>query len=141
MSPNYILSCAVLAVLLCLAGSLRYGGAQGTSVPAADHTGGGIPYLSGGVGRDEQEALQAVRGDYNLHVTFAQRDGHYLSDVHVTILDDHGATLLEAVAQGPWLLTNLPPGKYSVSAALRGKAQQRIIQVPAVGQAAVYFYW
>ena len=95
---------------------------------SAEHTSTGIPYLSGGVGLDERDALRAVSGEYNLHVTFAQREGNYLSDVHVAIQNANGATLLETVPQGPWLFTKLPPGRYTVIA-----GHQR--QSPAVSRA------
>jgi hypothetical protein len=141
MSTNQMIICGALAVLLSLGGIPRYGRAQGTAVPPVERTASGIPYLSGGVGLEEQDALRAVSGDYNLHVTLAQRDGHYLSDARVTIRDGNGATLLETVARGPWLFTTLPPGKYTVTADLQGKAQQRLTQVPAAGHAEVNFYW
>ena len=141
MSANNIIICGSLVVLLSLGGSSEYGRAQETSVPSVEHTATGIPYLSGGIGLDEQDALRAVSDDYNLHVTFALREGNYLSDVHVAIQNVNGATILETVSQGPWLFTKLPPGKYTVSVDSQGKAQQRTTQVPTEGHAEVYFYW
>jgi len=141
MSKNHIILCASLIVLLYGAGNLRYVYGQGTPVPAAERTATGIPYMSGGVGLDERDALRAVSGDYNLQVTCALREGNYLSDVHVLIQDATGATVLETIPQGPWLFTKLPPGKYTVMATSQGQAQHRSTHVPMTGRAEVYFYW
>jgi hypothetical protein len=141
MIKNNIIVCGSLVVLLNVGGSLKYGYAQGTPVSSAEHTSTGIPYLSGGVGLDERDALRAVSGEYNLQVTFAQRAGNYLSDAHVAIQNATGATILETVPQGPWLFTKLPPGRYTVIADINGKAQQYLAHVPAAGHAEVYFYW
>lgn len=48
----------------------------------------GIRYVSGGVGMTQQEALKAMRKDYNLLLTFAvKKSGAYLADVQVRIQD------------------------------------------------------
>jgi hypothetical protein len=106
-----------------------------------EHTATGIHYLSGGVGLDERDALRAISSDDNLHVTVAQREGNFLSDVHVAIQNAKGVTVLETVPEGPWLFTKLPPGKYTMIAEIQGKAQQRVTHVPTMGHAEVYFYW
>jgi hypothetical protein len=141
MSKNNVTLCGAVAVLLYIGGGPGCGYAQGPTVPSVEHTATGIPYLSGGVGLDERDALRAISSDYNLHVTFAQREGNFLSDVHVAIQNARGVTVLEAVPQGPWLFTKLPPEKYTVIAEIQGKAQQRVTHVPTTGHAEVYFYW
>ena len=40
----------------------------------------------------------------------------YISDVPVTISDESGKIVLDTVAEGPFLLVKLPPGKYSLDA-------------------------
>jgi len=120
MSKNNIVLCSSLVVFLYGGGNLRYAYAQGTPVPSTERTATGIPYVSGGVGIDEWDALRAVSGDYNLRVTCALREGNYLSDVHVTIQNATGATVLETIPQGPWLFSKLPPGKYTVIANSQG---------------------
>ena len=141
MSKKTLTLCALLMVFVAVGGGLHYGYTQGTPGPAAERAATGIPYLSGGVGLDEREALRAVSGGYNLHVTCALREGNYLSDVHMAIQNAEGATVLETIPQEPWLFTNLPPGTYTVVASSQGKVQQRITHVPTTGHAEVYFYW
>ena len=48
---------------------------------------GNIPYLSGGVGLDEREALNQMSRDYDLKLSFAVTGGNYLGDVAVEVRD------------------------------------------------------
>jgi hypothetical protein len=101
----------------------------------------GIPYVSGGIGLDEREALTRMSPDYNLKLSFAVTSGNYLGDVPIVIRDAGGKVVLEAVSEGPWFLTKLPPGKYNVTAKLMGQIQQRSVQVSAGGQSQLSFFW
>jgi hypothetical protein len=84
-------------------------------------TQGEITFVSGGVGVEELNAIQAIRSDYNLSLLFsAQGTGEYLSDVKVNIKDSSGNTLLETVSDGPMLFARLKPGRYTVTADLEG---------------------
>ncbi|HOP41602.1 MAG TPA: hypothetical protein PLI53_11225, partial [Geobacteraceae bacterium] len=48
-------------------------------------TQGNITFVSGGIGRDEREALKKIEDDYNLRLLFAARDSReYLADIKVT---------------------------------------------------------
>lgn len=104
-------------------------------------TEGGIVYLSGGIGLEEREALRAAARAYTLLLSFADRTGHYLSDVQVVIADAAGNTILEAVSQGPWFLVQLPPGTYTVVATTSGITQRQAARVRTARQTQLYFYW
>jgi hypothetical protein len=102
----------------------------------------GIPYVSGGVGIDEREAFAAIGKDYSLKLMFAIKSREYLSDVKVEISDGIGKKVLEAVADGPWFFTNLPPGKYTVTVTMMGKAQQSGVNIGKdKRQITLRFYW
>jgi len=102
----------------------------------------GIPYVSGGIGVDEREAFAAMGKDYSLKLMFAIKSGEYLADVKVEISDSIGKKVLDAVADGPWFFTNLPPGKYTVTVAMMGKAQQNGVNIGKVKkQTTLRFYW
>jgi len=102
-------------------------------------TDGGIPYLSGGIGLDEREALDFVSQDYNLKLIFAMADGNYLSDVEVQIKDQEGKTVLAATSQGPWFFAKLPPETYHVYATTPGRSQEKVSQAPSAGQTRISF--
>jgi hypothetical protein len=102
----------------------------------------GIPYVSGGVGVDEREAFAAMSKDYSLKLIFAIKSGEYLSDVKVEISDSIGKKVLEAVADGPWFFTNLPPGKYKVNVTMMDKTQQNVVNIGKdKKQTTLRFYW
>ena len=126
-----------IVLLIGLAGSLTGFGASGLEVQFA----GDIRYVSGGIGKAEQLALKEARPDYNLHLTFAHRGGAFLARVPVSIRNESGHVVLEAVSRGPYLLARLPAGDYRVSATNDGNVQTRNISVAPDGPASLRFYW
>ena len=125
------------AFLLLLA--LTSAGGRAADAPAA--AGGQGKFISGGVGEDSNARIQALTKDYNLRLLFAAKDGHYLADVAVTITDARGAKVLETVSEGPWLLTNLAPGKYEIAASYDGKPVTHATTIPASGRREIFFRW
>lgn len=102
-----------------------------------------VPYVSGGVGLDEREALlqEAKQEGYNLKVVAAVSGGAYLADVRVSIADGQGKQVLEAAMDGPWLFAKLAPGRYTVTASDGQQSQKRTVNVPAIGTREVIFRW
>ena len=80
---------------------------------------GQTQFISGGIGKDESEAILQARSSWSLTLELTQAadaKAEYISDVQVTIKDKLGNTVLDTIAEGPYLLVNLSPGKYSVDA-------------------------
>lgn len=125
---------AALAVAVALFGGVAMGQAGG---PAK------IDYLSGGVSLDEREVLAGRGKEFNLKiVTAAERSGAYLSDVRMKVIDTRDAkVLVETTMDGPWLLAQLPPGKYVLEATYEGKTLKKTIAIPKDGNREAYFYW
>jgi hypothetical protein len=93
-------------------------------------TQGDVTFVSGGVGGDEWDAMQAVRAEYNLRMLFTvQGTGEYLSNVTVKITDAKGNVYLETVAEGPLCFVKLNPGRYTITADLDGKSFQKKVTV------------
>ena len=101
----------------------------------------GIPYVSGGIGLDEREALSATASEYNLKIVFALKEGNYLADASVLIKDAQGKTVLDAVSDGPWFYARLPAGQYAVTATMMEKANTEKVQIKPAGQSVLHFYW
>lgn len=89
----------------------------------------GVAFISGGIGIDAQEQLKAREKEFNLKLVFTLTEGNYVSDVSVTIRNAAGKTMVEHVADGPFLMAKLPAGAYSVTAAYEGKTQTRKVAV------------
>ena len=103
---------------------------------------GGIAYVSGGVGKGEQQAIKDMRKDYNLQLLFAAKDtGEYLADVAVKIQDGAGKKVFETVSAGPFFLAKLPPEKYQVTADFHGKPLTRSVSVQTGGILDLNFSW
>lgn len=105
-------------------------------------TQGEVAFVSGGVGADEQSALQAMRSDYNLGLLFSVRgNGEYLSGVKVRITDSRGNTLLETVSDGPKLFARLKPGRYVVEVERDGRAFHQAASVGGRQMTSLSFAW
>ena len=100
-----------------------------------------MPYASGGVGVEERDRLKSMATDDNLALSFALENGHYLGGAEVSIKDDKGKELLEAVSDGPLFFTKLPAGHYVVEATAMGKTITRAVHIASGGQAHIFFAW
>lgn len=74
----------------------------------------GIDYISGGIGEEEQKMIKSVASDFKLQITFASKDGSYLSGVKVSILDANANNIIETGPTGPLFRANLGSGNYVV---------------------------
>jgi hypothetical protein len=106
---------------------------------------GDISWISGGIGEDESSAIKAAGPGYALWISFTSRiEGKdaYTAPDQVTILKADGAPVLDLKPSGPYLLLDLPPGRYKVSAGsaahsntqtvdiVRGKHKRLVFSVP-----------
>lgn len=102
----------------------------------------GVVYVTGGVGADQQQALNKYRNDHNLHITFAQRKtGDYLSNVHVNIADKDGKTLVDIDDAGPILLAKVDAGTYRISVRYNDAKQNKVTTVRNDQRRDLVFYW
>lgn len=102
---------------------------------------GGAPYVSGGVGDESIERLNAQAGQFNLKLVFALSAGDYVSDVGVSIADAKGRIVLAGTSDGPWFYTRLPAGSYRVSATLAERTVKRQVSIGRSGLKTVDFRW
>ena len=124
----------LLALALCLAGS-----AQAVQEGATSQ---GYRYLSGGVSEEEQVSLHAQRERFSLWViTAAKKSGAYLSDVRVKVTDSQQQVVFDAPLDGPWLLIDLPLGRYVVEARVNGETQQRVTTIHPGDHHQAFFYF
>jgi len=75
----------------------------------------GTPLLTGGVSEEERDEMRHELGPYNVWLAFVERDtGNYVTGVKVSMIDNKGNAVVDTVADGPWLLAEVPPGLYTV---------------------------
>lgn len=96
-------------------------------------TQGTIQYVSGGIGKDESDAMKQAGADYPLLLEFASTakgaqdgngKGEFVADVDVAIRDASGKEVLHTQVDGPLLLVRVPPGRYALTAEWHGVRKQ-----------------
>ena len=100
-----------------------------------------VPYVSGGTGVDERQALLAKERDFNLKIVVAETSGDYLADVRVVIESAKKERVLETKMEGPILLAKLVPGAYTIRATSYKRAQTKPVTITAEGLRRVDFRW
>jgi hypothetical protein len=106
---------------------------------------GAVRYRTGGVGRTEAEAMRADGQHYPLALQFLVRDGQsfqYTSRVTVEIAGARGEKLLGVTSDGPFLLADVPPGHYHITAISDdGRPQTREVDVVSNAHKDLQFVW
>jgi len=113
---------------------------EGTLPPQRSQ--GSVTYISGGIGKDESDAMKEAASRYSLAIEMASPASpraQYVADVKIEIRDQRGATVLSTISDGPILLANLPPGRYTVNATKNGASQQRDIVIGSGARPRVMF--
>jgi hypothetical protein len=102
----------------------------------------GAAFLEGGIGQPEIEAMQSETGKYSLWViTAARHSGAYLADVRLDIVDANGKLVMKRRMEGPWLLVDLPLGRYEVRAEVDGQVQSRTTTIHPGDHHQIVFYF
>lgn len=135
--PRFMQACAA-AAFLCT--GMAATAAMG-DLPAVQRH-GEVSYLTGGVGVNQATAFKQEADRYPLAIQIARRAGgqnQYTAGAEVAISDSSGRAMLQTQAQGPFLLADLPPGRYQVEVSLDGKTQRRDVTVKDSGTARPMF--
>lgn len=112
--------------------SAQDSGQEGNGNLPPVQTQGQTEFLTGGVGKDQSDAILQAAKSWPLTVELAQAAApraEYISDVQIRIKDKSGNTVLDTNADGPYVLVKLPPGKYGVDATYESRTIHRDITV------------
>ena len=74
-------------------------------------------------------------------MTAARTSGAHLADVDVAIVNDKGERVFERHLDGPWLMIDLPLGRYEVHARTGEQAQSRITTIHPGDHHQIVFYF
>lgn len=133
MPERYCRRAAVAAALttLCVAAAADVG-----------RTPNGFWYATGGIGSDESSRFAADSVNHSLSLRLAALgSGEYLADVQVRITDASGREVFRGRLDGPWLLMDLPPGRYEIAGVLDGQVERTSVAVPRHGRRSVVLYF
>ncbi len=87
------------------------------------------PYITGGIGKDEREAIMAKRVDYNFEIKSALKAGNFTGDVRVVIENASKEVVLDAMTDGPLFYAKLDAGKYVVKTVYENQTQENVITI------------
>ncbi|HYA76606.1 MAG TPA: carboxypeptidase-like regulatory domain-containing protein [Burkholderiaceae bacterium] len=90
-------------------------------LPPEQHE-GSVSYLTGGIGEGQAKLFEHAIAKHRLAIELLQHSGKYeefTADAMIRITDQHGHMVLNARAGGPFMLVDLPPGRYSIEATLK----------------------
>ena len=110
----------------------------------AGNDAGNVSYLTGGIGSSEAESMREAAKDYALEIVFVQKLKQleeFISDVKVQIQDAQKHTVLDVTTEGPFLLVNLPHGKYVITAEFNSNTRQQKVNVAAKKHQKIVFWW
>lgn len=134
---------AATAVVVAMAFVTPVFGADPSALPA-EVTQGNVRYVSGGVGEQAAAAFKQAAAKYPLELLFAQKaspNDVYLAGVKVTVRDRAGKVVLDAVADGPYLLATMPAGRYQVEADHEGVVKRQAVEIVSGKHQRLVFVW
>ena len=118
--------------------ALATAAAQAAGLPAEKQA-GSVTYVTGGVSDDEANAFKQMSHSYPLSIELVQKQvgrNEFTADANVKVIDRSGAVVLDAKADGPYMLVRVPPGEYRVQATLNGRTvESKPVHVGAGGTA------
>lgn len=96
----------------------------------AEQSQNGVKWLCGGIGQREVAYMKEQARNYDVMLTFAQRNGAYLADIDVDLLNESGRALLQTRCDGPIMLIDVPEqGAYRVRAETENHSISRSVSV------------
>ncbi|MDE1902206.1 MAG: hypothetical protein KGI37_11315 [Alphaproteobacteria bacterium] len=109
-------------------------------MPQPYHT-NGITYISGGIGIDEENAIKAQAGNYNLKITDADKQGQFTGGTNLVIRSNGGQDVIKVDNAGPMFDAQLPPGRYTVKASNGAQQEIRHIKISEDKPVDMHLIW
>ena len=127
------------------AAALAFGGSAFAGALPPMKQAGSVSYRSGGIGQAESDAFKSDQGNHPLILQFFDTvqggKSAYSSGEHVTIEKPSGETVFTADTDGPFMLVDLPNGRYAISATENGQTETRWVDVSDKSHRHVTFVW
>lgn len=106
---------------------------------------GPVTYVSGGIGADEAAAMKEAAGKFPLEILFVEKDESgrraYSANNRVVVLDAAGESMLNTSSDGPYMLIDLPPGRYTVLGEAQGRYRRQVVRLAPGGHQRIVFEW
>lgn len=101
-----------------------------------------VSYITGGIGKTEADAMRRAASDYPLALMLSSsKDGHFVTDVELSIQTRDGVRVLHTDTAGPIVLARLPKGHYRIEARYQGRVLVREVDVDPAEREMLYLNW
>ncbi len=110
----------------------------------AERSQGNIGYVTGGIGKDEADAIRLAAKNYSLTVELVRHavpKDQFETDAVVSIRREGGDIVLDTLVDGPFLLVQLPAGQYVITAQTTGEPKHRTVKIDPKSSQRVIFEW
>lgn len=98
---------------------------------------GGVDVLNGGASLGEADYMKQRARDFPLELLFSGKGGEYGVADRVTVREGE-REVVSVPDAGPYLLLDVPPGRYTVEAEFDGQVEKRSV---TVGETRRTLYW
>ena len=131
----------IAAAILFAAGGT---GAETETIVPPCQTEGAVTYISGGIGRAQQSAMERLGPEYTLELKFLPNGKTKAIEpayVALTIKDGAGKVVFDRLSDGPLMLLALPDGRYKISAQNGTETQTRTVGIERGRRKVAVFDW
>ena len=135
---------AAAVALICAFSSWQLAWAEAEDYLPQEQHEGDVTWISGGIGKEEADAMRGVASQYNLRLTLVEtQNGHsaFLSGAAVKISDAKGNVVLAVTDVGPFVFLKLAPGGYNVSADTAGRRLAKAVRVENKAAKEIMLVW
>jgi hypothetical protein len=127
---------ALISTLLCAATLPAHAQEQVTETIST------VPFMVGGIGKDEVKLMREVGKRFNLRMEFsATKDNEFLANVALLITNMQGTPVFAMPHVGPIVNVNLPEGEYKVVASHKSNTETRTVKVQRGKGQDLFFHW
>lgn len=107
---------------------------------------GEVAYVSGGICTGGVDQMKSMAKQFQLEIVLVEKSEayekeNYIADVKVQIKDAKEKLILDVVTDGPFLLVNLPNGRYEIMAEYNEVVKTRKVKIDKNKHEKVVFLW
>jgi hypothetical protein len=107
---------------------------------------GEVSYVSGGICEGGVEQMKSLAKKFPLEIVLVEKTEEkekegYIADVKIKITDAKDNLILDVSTEGPYLLANMPSGKYTITAEYDDVVKTKLVNVNKNKHKRVVFLW
>ena len=101
----------------------------------------GIKFSTGGIGKDEVDAMHRIAKQFSLNLVFSAGAGSAATNVNAVIFNETGDAVFRIKGANPLLYVDLPAGKYRILANYHGLKQGYTVDISSEKNKQLILNW